>query len=374
MANLSPKIVITRSNPIAPDARAEKIGLMLKESDCDVTLFGWDRTGALPKLEKTLFGTITRIRVKADYCLGLRLIPKLFAFWTGLFFKLLATDYDIIHACDFDTVLPALAAAKIKGKKIVYDILDFYHEGANVPTICRPIIRLKDRFVMHLVNRIIVVDENRLQFIPEKLRDKTEVIYNVPPDFKLHSKASPNHFRVVYTGFIHPSRYITEVATAVNRLKDTEMIIAGFGSENDTTIFKNAISNFKTVSFAGKVTYEKALNIEATANVIVALYDPEMPQNKIASSNKLFEAMMLGKPIIVNSGTSMDEKVEKHKCGIVIPVVSVKNIEQALFELKNNPNMGSQLGKNGRKAYEEHFSWNENKKRLAKLYENLVRI
>lgn len=40
--------------------------------------------------------------------------------------------------------------------------------------------------------------------------------------------------------------------------------------------------------------------LERSADVIPLLYDLSLPINKVASPNKLFEAMMFGVPIVTN--------------------------------------------------------------------------
>lgn len=56
--------------------------------------------------------------------------------------------YDLIHACDFDTVLLALFMRVFFNKKYVYDILDFYIEAFFVPNRLKGIIKNMDFFAM----------------------------------------------------------------------------------------------------------------------------------------------------------------------------------------------------------------------------------
>ncbi len=54
-------------------------------------------------------------------------------------------EYDVIHACDFDTILPAILIKSLYGKRLVYDIFDFYADHLRAtPMIIKMIIRRVD--------------------------------------------------------------------------------------------------------------------------------------------------------------------------------------------------------------------------------------
>ena len=97
----------------------------------------------------------------------MKLLPKMLWYWLVLFVSLLRERFDALHAVDFDSLPPALAAAKLKGEKLVYDNTDFYAEGGSVPQALRPPIRFADKLLMHLADTVIVVDEVRLSYLPE---------------------------------------------------------------------------------------------------------------------------------------------------------------------------------------------------------------
>jgi len=81
--------------------------------------------------------------------------------------------------------------------------------------------------------------------------------------------------------------------------------------------------------------------------------------------------MMAGKPILVNTGTEMANFVENEKCGLVIEGKDLVRIKEAILRLKENPELCRQLGENGRKAYEQKYSWRIMEQRLKDLYLNL---
>jgi glycosyltransferase involved in cell wall biosynthesis len=289
----------------------------------------------------------------------MKLLPKMLWFWLVLFTSLLKERFDALHAVDFDSLPPALLAAKQKGKKLVYDNTDFYAEGGNVPRALRPAIRFVDKLLMRFADSVIVVDEVRLPYLPDAVRARAEIVYNSPPDMlgELQVSSFPripakgSKFRVVYSGNLIERRYTLKLAEAVSRSDGTEMIIAGFGTKEfvDKVIAK--ASGYGNVFYIGKnSSLQESLALVSTADAVFSLNDPAIPNNKMMSSNKLFETMMLGKPVVVIQGTSMDEKVRTINCGLVVEDGDPESLAGALCFLRDEPGLARQMGENGRRA------------------------
>jgi glycosyltransferase involved in cell wall biosynthesis len=374
---LAKNIIITRACDFPPDVRVEKIADSLHSLGHNVSVLAWNRGEQLPARETRNFGDIRRIRIRAGYGDGVKMLPKMLWFWLVLFATLLKARFDAVHACDFDTLPPALLAAKLKGKKLIYDIFDFYAEGGSVPGFLRPTIRFAEKLLMRMADSVIVVDEVRLPYLPERMRTAAEIIYNSPPDMlgRLELSSFPrvpagdSRFRVVYSGNLIERRYILELAEAVGRSDGTEMVIAGFGPKEFVDKLLAKISGYGNVSYTGKLSLSESLALVSTADAVFSLNDPAVPNNKMASSNKLFETMMFGKPVVVNRGTSMEEKVKTLNCGLIVEDSSPESLAGALRYLREKPTLARQMGENGRRAYERFYDWKFMTDRLAKLYQ-----
>lgn len=375
---MTKKIILTRACEVSPDVRVEKIADSLACLGHSVSVLAWNRGDKLVEWETRSFGEIMRFRIRAGYGTGIRLLPKMLWFWLALFAYLLKERFDAVHACDFDTLLPALLAAKLKGKRLVYDIFDFYAEGGSIPRTLRPAIRFAEKLLMRLPDSVIVVDEVRLQYLPDRVRARAEIVYNSPPDMlgRLQVPAFPrvparnSKFRVVYSGNLIEGRYIPEIAEAVSRSDQSEMIIAGFGAEEFVDKLIAKTSAYGNVFYIGKnSSLEESLALVSTADVVFSLNNPAIPNNKMMSSNKLFETMMLGKPVVVNRGTSMEEKVKTFNCGLVTENAEPESLTNALCFLRENPGIARMMGENGRRAYEKFYDWKFMTERLAKLYQ-----
>jgi len=365
------KVFMIRSNPIDPDARLEKEAKTLTEAGYAVTLLGWQRSGDAPPTEKRSGYTIRRIKLRAPF--GLKIIFYLPVWWAIEFFQLLKLDWDIAHASDLDTYIPALLAAKIKRKLIVYDIFDFYADEILLPVPIRNLLAKIDIFLMRFADAIIIVDPSRLKQIGNAGDCGVHVIYNSPNDrvspeaTSQKQKGAP--FIIFFAGFLIPGRDFETIIQAGKEIGGIQIIIAGFGSFKERLVTLSGQESH--VTFIGRIPYDEVIQRTLQSDLLFAFYDPGVPNNRYASPNKLFEAMMCGIPILVNEGTSMADIVRKETCGLVVPYGDINAIKDAILLLKNDPRLRKQLGANGRRAYEQKYDWKIMEDRLLALYQEI---
>jgi glycosyltransferase involved in cell wall biosynthesis len=121
------------------------------------------------------------------------------------------------------------------------------------------------------------------------------------------------------------------------------------------------------------VSYQRALQLSATADVLFATYDPAIPNHKYSSPNKIFEAMMLAKPIIVAAGTNMDRIIKEFDCGCIVSYGDIPGLEKTLQSLAADPELMRIMGENARMAYETRYDWALMSQRLLQVYEKVLK-
>ena len=378
--NLPPKmrILICRSNPVAPDPRVEKEAATLTEAGYVVAAIAWDQTASLPVIEHTENLTIERIPIRVKNAHGLGNLPYVLVWQVRLLWQLIAkrNTYDIIHACDFDTILPALVINGIWHKKLIYDIFDFYADMMRLtPKPIVYILRHIELWAINQVDAIILPDTSRYQQIKGSHPKKSVVIYNSPQE-TIPSEGikrignTDSHFRLAYVGNLQVQRGLLHLLDILKRYPDWELDLAGFGP--DEALILDYVKGMPNIRWHGRVPYSRALDLNRRADVLIALYDPSVPNHRYASPNKAFEAMMLGKPVIVARNTNVDEIIEQVNCGLVVDYEDIATLETALLLLRNDPKVRNRMGYQARKAYEETYSWEKMKVRLLNLYKEIV--
>ena len=132
-------------------------------------------------------------------------------------------------------------------------------------------------------------------------------------------------------------------------------------------------SNVTNIEFMGRVDYDTALRLEAGALAIIAFYDSSLGGNNLyAAPNKLFEALMLGKPLITSEGTLLADIVKSEDIGYVIPFGDEDLLGKTLLHIVQNPIEIEQKGKRARYLYEIKYSAEIAKERLLGIYNKIT--
>jgi glycosyltransferase involved in cell wall biosynthesis len=318
--------------------------------------------------------SITRLPIVAEYGRGIANLPQLLRWQFHLLRWLIRHrhEYDIIHACDFDTVLPALFCKWRYKKKVVYDIFDFYADHLrNTPSLIKQFIRRKDFWAINRADAVIIVDDSRRKQINGSHPKRLTVIYNTPEEpVNLQKGSQPRSFKVTYVGLLQVERGLLELIEVFSRHPDWILELAGFGGDADLIRQKAAVCS--NVHWHGRIGYDEAIGLSQMAAALIATYDPSIPNHRFSSPNKVFEAMMLGKPIIVPRDTNMDRIVQAANCGIVVKYGSIPELDKALMRLSGDLNLVKELGINARIAYDRSYNWTIMSERLLGLYHEIM--
>lgn len=368
------KVTLVRSRAI--DSAIYKVAKSLSQNGYDVKLLVWDREGNR-KTENSNGYAICRFGFKAphDKLTALFYLP---IWWVYEFFFLIKDNSDIIHACDLDTLLPAILAKLIKRVKLCYMVYDFY--ANNLPdghirlirNVVRNLVASVEKFGIGFAEVLFLTDECRYEEVKGARIKSLAYIYNSPPDCfspKWKQESDGTGIVVFYAGLIHRPRGLEYMIKSVEDSDNVKLILAGTGPYKE--VIEKWVRQCKKVQYVGWIpSYEEVIKRTLGSDILFRFSDPKLPVSKNLSPNKLFEAMMCGKPIIVNSEIAASKIVQKENCGIVVPYGNVEAIKESIVKLKNSE-LRQELGINGRRAYEEKYSWDIMEKRLIDAYKGL---
>ncbi len=371
------RVLFCRSNPISPDPRVEKEGRALRRAGYQVRVLGWDRSGQLPEEEVNGELTISRLPIRAGFGKGMMNLPQLLRWQAGLMGWLTRhhREFDAIHACDFDTIIPAVLCKILYKKKLVYDIFDFYADHLRAtPGIVKEVIRAVDLSLINRVDALILVDDSRRKQVSKAHPSRLSVIYNSPEDLQESydhgfSPSNSGRLSIAYIGLLQVERGLLELLDVLSRHPNWKLDMAGFGGDQERILA--LARSLPNVTWHGRVPYERAIEISRAADLLIATYDPAIPNHRYSSPNKVFEAMLLGKPIVVARDTNMDLIIEQVGCGVVVPYGNVEALEKALDRLCASPELRLELGRKARQAYDSQYSWKIMESRLLELYRDI---
>jgi glycosyltransferase involved in cell wall biosynthesis len=273
-----------------------------------------------------------------------------------LWWCLLRCSADLIIAIDFEAGFPAAVANLFTHVPFIYDCLDNYPMRYSLPTVIVTVLKMLHAWVMKRAVEIIVADENRITATEKPYVNKLSVIYSCPPDIPSppEDKQKRSPFTVYVNGYLRRDRGIKELLEAGKYIPEMRILMAGQFVEPE--VEEEALRN-PQVDFRGWLSYEEGLKLYYEADVVYAFYDPSREIYRRASSNKWFDAMMTGKPILVNSELLRSEWIAGQDIGYLCQYGDVQGLRRMLQHIRDHPADAFAKGKRGRFLYEENFNW-----------------
>ena len=370
-------ILFVRQTAIYNDSRALKTIRTLSK-EFRVLVLGWDRDGlARANTEKLFDGERVQClfyEKRLKHGSGLKGIFKLLGFirWTKRQFMRHRKEISFVHACDLDGALGVYKPAKKNKIPFIYDIYDYYIESHRVPKLVRNIVEKREIGIIEFADCVLICTEQRIKQIAKASPRKAVVIHNSPQlkeyDIEDHVFAKEGKIRIVYCGVLSEGRLLKEIAEKIAGNGKFELTVGGVGPLED--FMREIGGRCANITYLGSLPYDTVLALESEADLLFATYDPSIPNHKFSAPNKFYEALALGKPIVVCDGTGVDELVRQFNVGETIGYSADAFIE-ASERLFADRGKLKDLAINARRLYREEFSWEIMERRLLDLYADI---
>ncbi|MBX7107191.1 MAG: glycosyltransferase family 4 protein [Chitinophagales bacterium] len=293
--------------------------------------------------------------------------------------KALEVNADIYHIHD-----PELLRAGLKLRKKHYKVIYDAHEDVPrqllakhyLPSFSRKILSASfEKYENHAAarfNGVITVTPLLEQRFSE-VNSNTAQVCNFPslqefPDAAADWKERKNE--ICYIGNITAIRGIREMIKSLEYC-DTRLHLGGSFSPAQ---LREEITNYPAWSKVTEHGFMSRLQVKQTLSAckagLVLLHPAE---NYIeAYPVKMFEYMAAGIPVVASDFPSWKEIVNRHQCGICVDPLNIHAIADAINYLKNNDAIAQQMGRNGRKAIESTYNWEQEERKLISFYHQLM--
>lgn len=376
------KVLYIRTNDCSFDPRAQKeIESILKIDNISVTFFGWNREKNSKIIESSSFnigGTeINRelICIAAPWGSGTK--KNLFA--TFCFLRNLKkwlcqhiSEFDIIHACDLPVAYIALKSLNKQKNKLIYDIYDYFPDVKRWPHFIRKLLVSIENKVISRSDATIICNDERIRQIGKAQPKKLCIIHNAPSASFLKSNNINNVLisktkkkKFVYVGNLIEERLINLILECFSKRNDVELHIGGIGSlSNNVVEFSNKYDN---IFYYGKMNYSDVISLESNCHVLIALYDPKIPNHRFISPNKFYESLSLGKQLIMCKNTGLDSYFAKYHIGTLIEP-NVESLSCAIDILLSDSKNWEKYSKEENELFTNCFSWEIMESRIIYLY------
>ena len=182
----------------------------------------------------------------------------------------------------------------------------------------------------------------------------------------------PNNdeFTIVYIGGLSSSRFILPLVKVVSQEESMKLKIGGIGPLYHKIEDMAKKAPLENINFLEWIPFNRVIPLTMEADVIFCMFDPTNRNNRIGPPNKLYEAMVAGRPIIVTKDTYSGDLIEKLNCGLAVDY-TVESLRKALIKLQHNPDLCEELGRNGLKAAISEYNWDKQEEKLLRVYKEL---
>lgn len=216
------------------------------------------------------------------------------------------------------------------------------------------------------------VPEQHVILVPNTIQ--TRLFDEFETDSKIKEKFEP-FFNLVYVGGFVANRGLEHVirgmADIQKKAPEIRLILVGDGDiKPQLEALTKEYGVEKVVYFEGWQSQEKIKSYLEVGNVGLVPFK-RTPQTDNSSSNKLFQYMYFGLPVLGTNCTSVQKLVEKEQCGIIYEAENTGEFIKGVLSLYKHRNLSNTLGLNGKKAVETTYCWDVTVVDMLEMYQNL---
>jgi glycosyltransferase involved in cell wall biosynthesis len=285
--------------------------------------------------------------------------------------------YDIYHSNDLNTLPQGYICSKwrLKPKKLVYDSHEVQTSRTGYQS---PIYGIMEGFFIKRIDEMIVENNTRAKYNEDLYGFYPHVVHNYP--FKqittneekvdLHQilNIPKNEKILLYQGGIQTGRGLDKLIKAAPQFNEGVLVLVGDGK-----IKKELQSMVQEMNLQDKVKFHPKIPVLELPKYTRNGYLGFQVLNNVcfnhysASSNKLFEYMMAGVPVVACDFPEIKRVVEGDKTGICVDSHDPNQIANAVNLLLENQDLYKELSGNSRKANKK-YNWEKEKTNFLSIY------
>lgn len=279
---------------------------------------------------------------------------------------------DVIHANDFDILLMTYLSGN-KSANLIFDAHEIYAKNSfiNKYSFISKIVEKIEKYIIEKrVDSFVTVSHAAKSYYEEKGYKKIPHVITNAPIIKENRvfEEKESIKEVTYQGQIVANRGYEEFIKASTQYKDSSplYIVRGFGplEKEIKKLIKNTNAHAK---LDDPVEIGELVDKLTESEIGVVLTKPISINYEYTVSNKIFECIHAGLPVILSPVKEHIYLNDKYNFGIVINKVTPGKIADAVQKLVNDKEEYDKLRKNAIEASKK-LNWQNESKKLIELY------
>jgi glycosyltransferase involved in cell wall biosynthesis len=261
----------------------------------------------------------------------------------------------MVHVSDFELFLPARIYTALAGSPLIYNIHDNLSQRYRCPRAVARLLNVLEGLAARAATVTVVPEEFRRAALPSWARAGVQVVRNSPidPGYSPPAPLGERPTTLFFAGWLDEGRGIRQLLDLASSGAGLRLRVAGQG--DDALLARIAATD--TVEFLGYLRHAEVMSQTARCDFVTALYDPRRPINRYAASNKIAEALAVGRPPIINRELKIAALLEPYDCAVVVDYDDIASLGERLARLRSDEGRYRGMCQRARRAYEEHYSW-----------------
>jgi len=362
------RIAIIHGND-GTDVRIGKVCRSLSRMGYDAHFIGWDRR---PKERKNPDLGLTQTHILSlQTQFGRATVLTTLRFWLHVCVHLARLRPEIVCCVNEEHAFLVLPLRRIFFRHLVCDVFDaLVDRHSEAIWLYRIAFRIVSFLSRSRADRLIATDQQRFErFGP--YRKKCFVIENFPedPGPELSRAKVEGPIKIYVGGSLFKQRGLEQVLDVADQLGDLEIVSAGWLLD---AYARDIFVKHARVKHHGIVTARRSLELAAQCDAVLAFYEPVSLNNRMASPNKVYDAMSVGRPVIINLAAGVSQWIVDNQLGMRCRYNDLESLKKIVRSLPARRENLAERAAAARKLLSNGYTWERMEERLKALYFGLA--
>jgi len=287
---------------------------------------------------------------------------------------------NVIHAHDVNTLPTAWLASRLCGATLVYDAHEISTSREGYSSF-RKLVAMVEQVLMPQAAGTITTTEARAKFFaraygvprPVVLQNRPRVQQVMRSDrIRVELKLDQPWPIIVYQGGIQQGRGLERLARVAADVPNAYFVFIG-GGRLDSSLRRivEELQLEQRVRFIPTVALAELPNYTASADIGVQPIENTCLNHYTTDSNKLFEYVQAGLPVVASDLPEIRRVVREHDLGVLVPEGDSVALAAALRDLVGDEGKRQYYAAQSRKAASV-LNWESQEHELLALYERVL--
>ena len=294
---------------------------------------------------------------------------------------------DIFHFHDPE-FLPAGVVLALSGRRVIYDchenVADDFLNREWLPRKLRStfskLADLAERFAVRRFSGIVAADtqlSRRFQdaCVPVVTVENYPILKEFPNDW-IGDTSRYSLGAGVNFGGISPWTATEPLVRALGMLPEElpcKLVLGGACDSKELLQRMAGLPGWRRIDYQGPLQRKDMIQKLSHAGLAVVMYKYKDQHDDLdIRSNRLFEALAAGLPVVTSNFSRWQHFVEGTGCGLAVDPDKPTEIATAIQFLIEHPETAEEMGRRGFEIVRKKYSWESEEEKLLKLYAQLT--